>query len=210
MTSASAQRIYKPASAPPAENCPLETNPQQQQQQQLPKKPKDRMASARSINLLRSSAKQFLPIQRLPRATHGLRSSFYYSTAPAGANPSSSSSQAPPPPQGEPKSSKTPLIAGLALGGVGLAYYFYALDSDSDLQKRYTTPKAANSNLNFQAVYNDIAAILEDSSYDDGSYAPVLVRLAWHASGTYDKESKTGGSNGATMRFAVGNLSFSF
>jgi catalase (peroxidase I) len=37
-------------------------------------------------------------------------------------------------------------------------------------------------------------------SYDDGSYGPVLVRLAWHASGTYDKDSKTGGSNGATMR----------
>jgi len=35
----------------------------------------------------------------------------------------------------------------------------------------------------------------------DGSYGPVLVRLAWHASGTYDKESKTGGSNYATMRF---------
>lgn len=28
---------------------------------------------------------------------------------------------------------------------------------------------------------------------EDGSYGPVLVRLAWHASGTYDKESKTGG-----------------
>ena len=26
------------------------------------------------------------------------------------------------------------------------------------------------------------------------------VRLAWHAAGTYDKDSKTGGSNGATMR----------
>jgi len=27
------------------------------------------------------------------------------------------------------------------------------------------------------------------------------VRLAWHASGTYDHKSKTGGSSGATMRF---------
>lgn len=40
---------------------------------------------------------------------------------------------------------------------------------------------------------------LFSNSYDDGSYGPVLVRLAWHASGTYDKETKTGGSNGATM-----------
>jgi len=29
----------------------------------------------------------------------------------------------------------------------------------------------------------------------------VFVRLAWHAAGTYDKASGTGGSNGATMRF---------
>ncbi len=36
----------------------------------------------------------------------------------------------------------------------------------------------------------------------DGSYGPVLVRLAWHASGTYDKGTNTGGSNGATMRWA--------
>ena len=35
----------------------------------------------------------------------------------------------------------------------------------------------------------------------DGSLAPVLVRLAWHASGTYDKNDNTGGSNYATMRF---------
>ena len=42
----------------------------------------------------------------------------------------------------------------------------------------------------------------EKDDYDDGSYGPVLVRLAWHASGTYDALTGTGGSNGATMRFA--------
>lgn len=31
----------------------------------------------------------------------------------------------------------------------------------------------------------------------DGFFA----RLAWHSSGTYDKMSKTGGSQGGTMRF---------
>ncbi|EPQ30796.1 uncharacterized protein PFL1_01697 [Pseudozyma flocculosa PF-1] len=55
----------------------------------------------------------------------------------------------------------------------------------------------------YQAVYNAIAEKLESNpDYDDGSYGPVLVRLAWHASGTYDKNTNTGGSNGATMRFA--------
>lgn len=54
----------------------------------------------------------------------------------------------------------------------------------------------------YQKVYNAIAKQLwEKDEYDDGSYGPVLVRLAWHASGTYDAETGTGGSNGATMRF---------
>jgi hypothetical protein len=35
----------------------------------------------------------------------------------------------------------------------------------------------------------------------DGSFGPVLLRLAWHCSGTYDANSGTGGSNYATMRF---------
>ena len=52
------------------------------------------------------------------------------------------------------------------------------------------------------AVYKDIAALLDSNEdYDDGSYGPLLVRLAWHAAGTWDPVTKTGGSNGSTMRF---------
>ncbi|KAI8822852.1 heme peroxidase [Fimicolochytrium jonesii] len=53
----------------------------------------------------------------------------------------------------------------------------------------------------YAAVKKDIASILDKPDYDDGSLGPIFVRLAWHASGTYDKKTRTGGSNGATMRF---------
>ncbi|CAG8562386.1 6915_t:CDS:2 [Dentiscutata erythropus] len=56
---------------------------------------------------------------------------------------------------------------------------------------------------NYDVVRDDIKSILSQPGYDDGSIGPVLVRLAWHASGTYDKVTKTGGSDGATMRYAI-------
>jgi len=62
--------------------------------------------------------------------------------------------------------------------------------------------QAESKTLDYQKVYNDIAGILEENpDYDNGSYGPVFVRLAWHASGTYDKNTKDGGSNRGTMRF---------
>lgn len=122
------------------------------------------------------------------------------SPRPSSGNNASQETFTPPTP---PKSSKAFLYGALGLGASGIAYYIYSKDSDDVIQSRYTTLKSANKNLDYQAVYNDIAAVLDNNDYDDGSYAPVLVRLAWHASGTYDKETKTGGSNGATMRFAV-------
>ncbi len=97
-----------------------------------------------------------------------------------------------------PKSSGTsPLLylAGAAVAGAG-GYYFYSQGGPAST-KVFTPTKE-----DYQTVYNEIASRLEDDNYDDGSYGPVLVRLAWHASGTYDKETGTGGSNGATMRFS--------
>lgn len=60
---------------------------------------------------------------------------------------------------------------------------------------------SAGGDVDYEQVRKDIAALLDNEKYDDGSYGPVLVRLAWHASGTYDKSSDTGGSDGSTMRF---------
>ncbi|KAF2220848.1 putative cytochrome c peroxidase [Elsinoe ampelina] len=53
----------------------------------------------------------------------------------------------------------------------------------------------------FEAVRKDIAALLHQPEYDDGSAGPVLVRLAWHSAGTYDASTDTGGTNGAGMRY---------
>ena len=55
--------------------------------------------------------------------------------------------------------------------------------------------------VEFKEVKEAVKKILDEAGYDDGSIGPVLVRLAWHASGTYCATTKTGGSDGATMRF---------
>jgi cytochrome c peroxidase len=60
---------------------------------------------------------------------------------------------------------------------------------------------AAAKPVDYAAVRKAIVDLLDVEGYDDGSRGPLLVRLAWHAAGTYDKVSKTGGSDGATMRF---------
>ncbi|GJN91269.1 hypothetical protein Rhopal_004288-T1 [Rhodotorula paludigena] len=99
------------------------------------------------------------------------------------------------------KGSNNGLIFGL-LGAtaVGGGLYLYARPDPNDA--RTVKDAASPKQVDYQAVYNAIAESLEDEKYDDGSYGPVLVRLAWHCSGTYDKNTGNGGSNGATMRFA--------
>lgn len=86
-------------------------------------------------------------------------------------------------------------LSAAAVAGAG---GYFLLGQGSGSPKVFSATKE-----DYQKVYNEIAGRLEEKDdYDDGSYGPVLVRLAWHASGTYDKETGTGGSNGATMRFA--------
>jgi len=67
----------------------------------------------------------------------------------------------------------------------------------------YLNKKPASKAGDYAAVRASIIDMIDsDPNYDDGSKGPLYVRLAWHASGTWDAKSKTGGSNGATMRFA--------
>ncbi|KAI8620133.1 heme peroxidase [Chytriomyces sp. MP71] len=97
----------------------------------------------------------------------------------------------------EKKSSGSGWTLPLVIGAVGAAAYYY----QADLTKAVGSSSAPAKPLDYQEVYNAVAKVLDNENYDDGSYGPVLVRLAWHASGTYDKATGTGGSNGATMRF---------
>lgn len=76
-----------------------------------------------------------------------------------------------------------------------------AVDKAAD--KTSSATKTAYDQKAYQEVYDAVAHRLHEvDDYDDGSYGPVILRLGWHASGTYDAETKTGGSNGSTMRFA--------
>lgn len=68
-------------------------------------------------------------------------------------------------------SSKLPLYGAIGLGAAGLGYYFVTKDGDSAIEKRYQTSKEPNKELDYQAVYNDIAELLEAEGYDDGSCA---------------------------------------
>jgi len=85
------------------------------------------------------------------------------------------------------------LVALAAAGACAYGYYYYTSSP------ALTQPK---QKVDFNAVRKDIEDLLEKNpKYDDGSYGPVLVRLAWHAAGTYDINTNTGGSDGATMRY---------
>lgn len=57
--------------------------------------------------------------------------------------------------------------------------------------------------VDYDAVRADILKMMDSPEHDDGSFAPLLIRLAWHSSGTYCKADGTGGSNGATMRYPL-------
>ncbi|KAJ8076343.1 heme peroxidase [Marasmius tenuissimus] len=157
-----------------------------------------------SLSFLRAPVKKAAFPRSLARSS-ALRNQFNrtsairrYSTENAGSTP-------------PPKSSNTALFAGLGVAALGGAAY-YLMSGSSDPVK--TGVQAAKVKANFvpskedyQKVYNRIAEIMDEAGdYDDGSYGPVLLRLAWHSSGTYDKDTKTGGSNYATMRFEPESL----
>lgn len=55
------------------------------------------------------------------------------------------------------------------------------------------------SEINQNALQSEIRLALINGKVNA---CPMAVRVAWHAAGTFSKEDNTGGTNGATMRFA--------
>jgi len=136
--------------------------------------------------------------RRLPRRPPRKKKKKHLSSPPAPPPPPPPALTLPPAPTPNQKTTKKQFgtFAALALAAGGL---YYAREND-------LLPSALAKSVDYTAVRKAIADVLErDENYDDGSYGPVLVRLAWHASGTYDKATGTGGSNGATMRFQEAN-----
>ena len=87
-------------------------------------------------------------------------------------------------------SSKAGLYWGIGLlTAAGAGTYFYATNGGLTNLKEGSAGETRGvftpNKEDYQNVYNEIAHhLVEKDEYDDGSYGPVLVRLAWHCSGT--------------------------
>jgi len=69
-------------------------------------------------------------------------------------------------------------------------------------QQAETKLETAADKVDWTRLRARIEGMLDDDTWDDGSWGPVFVRLAWHAAGTWDKNLRVGGPDGARMRFA--------
>jgi catalase-peroxidase len=60
--------------------------------------------------------------------------------------------------------------------------------------------------LDYQALKRDLTALMTDSQpwwpADYGNYGPFMIRMAWHAAGTYRTADGRGGANSGQQRFA--------
>jgi catalase (peroxidase I) len=45
-----------------------------------------------------------------------------------------------------------------------------------------TTPSGCPFHANYDAIREEIKLLLDNPSWDDGSLAPIFIRLAWHSS----------------------------
>lgn len=89
------------------------------------------------------------------------------------------------------------LRSKLFFGSSASAFGLFAYNNSRFFSQSYHCKATAD----YAKIREEIKEILAQPGYDYGHIGPVLIRLGWHASGTYNKADRTGGSNGATMRF---------
>lgn len=101
--------------------------------------------------------------------------------------------ETPPPPPPSGRTVPGPLVVALALAGIGGGAYLAYSQWDVAFGTAKAPAPFAPRFEDYQKVYDVVAKKLQDQDdWDDGSYGPVILRLAWHSSGTYDKETNTG------------------
>ena len=102
---------------------------------------------------------------------------------------------------------QTTVLSATALGGATAAVCPVNHDAMKTINKyKYDIQPDdkyyQNVAKNEAAIRAAIEKVAEDEDYDGlGSYLPLFIRLAWHSSGTFDVETKTGGSQGGCIRF---------
>lgn len=97
------------------------------------------------------------------------------------------------------KSSSLPWAAYAGAGAALLVSTIAVVSAEASQSEK--AQGKATLNVDYTAVRKEIADLLDVEDYDDGSYGPLFVRLAWHSSGSYSKTDGDGGSNGAAIRF---------
>ena len=114
---------------------------------------------------------------------------------------------------GTPSSTKAKFVSDLTKGSqivmpliaVGLGGKSARARLDFDQKEYENRPSAQDAappvDRGIEPKWKNLKAELSEYIKTKPEKGPTLVRLAWHASGTYDKMAKNGGSGGGTIRF---------